>query len=123
MATEKIANYTAEQVAEMKDAYVKAPTKDTVAALATKFGKSAQSIVAKLAMEKVYVSAAKVAVAKRAATKADMVGDIAKLAGVSYATVESLEKATGPALKAVLAAMADLAAQVVAARVKDAQGE
>lgn len=40
--------------------------------------------------------------------------EIAKLVGSK--DLESLEKATGPALKAVLARMTDLAEQVVAAR-------
>lgn len=104
MATEKIANYTPAQVTEMVQEYVAAPTKETVQALAIKFGKTARSIVAKLAKEHVYQSKAKEA-GKREMLKAEMVTEIAKLVGRSDEQLESLEKATGPALMAVLSAL------------------
>lgn len=102
MATEKIVNYTAEQVEEMKAVYD--GTQATVEALATKFNKSTRSIVAKLVKEGVYVSKAKEA-GKRAMLKAEMVAEIAKLTGKTDEQLESLEKATGPALMAVLEAL------------------
>jgi putative heme iron utilization protein len=104
MATEKIANYTEAQVTELVEAYKASPTDVTVKALAEKFGKSTRSIVAKLAKEQVYQSKAKEA-GKRAMLKAEMVAEIATLVGKSEEVLESLEKATGPALMAVLAAL------------------
>lgn len=104
MATEKIANYTVEQTAELVNAYVAAPTEATVKAFAEKFGKSARSIVAKLAKEKVYVSKAKEA-GKRDMLKSEMVDKIATLVGKTAEQMDSLEKATGPALKAVIEAL------------------
>lgn len=114
MATEKIVNYTEAQVTELVGAYVAEPTRATVEKFAIAFAKSTKSIVAKLAKEGVYISAVKAAGAKRDATKAELVADIAKLVGSN--DLESLEKATGPALKAVLRALTDMAEQVVAAR-------
>ena len=104
MAT--VANYTAEATAEIVAAYVASPTKETVAALAEKFGKSTKSIVAKLSRENVYVPAAKAASAK-GATKAELVAEIAGLAELPVADLESLEKATAGALKALRDAMAN----------------
>lgn len=104
MATEKIANYTEAQVAELKAAYTASPTEATVKALAEAMGKTTRSIVAKLAKEGVYQSKAKEA-GKRAMLKAEMVTEIATLVGKSEEVLESLEKATGPALMAVLAAL------------------
>lgn len=104
MATEKVLNYTEAQVAELVSAYVAEPTQATVEAFATKFGKSARSIVAKLAKEKVYIAKAKEA-GKREMLKAEMVAKIAKLVGRDEEQMESLEKATGPALLAVLHAL------------------
>ena len=107
MATEKIANYTAEATAEIVTAYVANPTKETVVALAEKFGKSTKSIVAKLARENVYVTAAKAAGAKTP-TKAELVAGIASLVELPAEDLESLEKATAPALKALRTALAGL---------------
>lgn len=100
-ATVKVANYTPAQVTELVEAYQASPTKATVEAFATKFGKTARSIVAKLAKEQVYVSKAKEA-GKREMLKAEMVSKIAALVGRNDEQMESLEKATGPALMAVL---------------------
>ena len=104
MATEKITNYTPEQTKLIVETYTASPTKETVEALATQLGKTARSIVAKLAMEKVYKAPAK-AEGKRAMLKSEMVAEIAKLTGKSEEVLESLEKATGPALMAVLVAL------------------
>lgn len=103
-ATVKVPNYTEAQVTELVNAYVESPTKATVEAFAVKFGKTARSIVAKLAKENVYVSKAKEA-GKREMLKAEMVSKIAELIGKTDEQLESLEKATGPALMAVLHAL------------------
>lgn len=59
--TTKTVTYTAEQTAELVAAYSASSTAETVATFAEKFGKSVKSIVAKLAREGVYKSAAKTA--------------------------------------------------------------
>jgi hypothetical protein len=115
MAAEKIVNYTEAQVTEMRDAYINSPTDEMVKALATKFGKTTRSIVAKLVKEGVYVSKAKES-GKRAMLKAEMVAEIAKLTGKNEEQLESLEKATGPALMAVLDTLKGMAEALVAAQ-------
>lgn len=122
MATEKIANYTAEMTAELTAAYVANPTEDTVKAFAEKFGKNTKSIVAKLVKEQVYVSKAKEA-GKRAMLKAEMVAEIAKLTGANEEVLESLEKATGPALMIVLNTLKGMAEQLVHLRAEKAKLE
>lgn len=99
-----VQNYSTEQTKQIVDAYVANPAQATVEALATQFGKTARSIVAKLAKEGVYQSKAKEA-GKREMLKAEMVTEIAKLIGKNEEQIESLEKATGPALMAVLIAL------------------
>lgn len=111
MATEKIVNYTEAQTVELVQAYVATPTDETVKSFAEKFGKTTRSIVAKLAKEKVYVSKAKEA-GKRAMLKSEMIAKIATMVGKSEEQLESLEKATGPALMAVIDALVDLNKQL-----------
>jgi len=101
MATEKTVNYTEAQVAELVATYSADKSEATIAALATKMGKSTRSIVAKLAKEGVYQSKAKEA-GKRVMLKSEMVAEIAALTGKNEEVLESLEKATGTALMAVL---------------------
>lgn len=104
MATEKTVNYTEAQTVELVQAYVATPTDETVKSFAEKFGKTTRSIVAKLAKEKVYVSKTKEA-GKRDMLKSEMITKIATLVGKSEEQLESLEKATGVALKAVIEAL------------------
>lgn len=104
MATEKTVNYTEAQVTEMREAFVASPTKETVEAIAAKFGKTVKSVVAKLVREGVYKAADK-ATGKRPMLKSEMVGEIAKEIGATDEQLESLEKATGPALMLVLKAL------------------
>lgn len=122
MATEKIANYTVEMTSELVEAYKAEPTEGTVKAFAEKFGKNAKSIVAKLVKEGVYVSKAKEA-GKRAMLKAEMVAEIATLVGKSEEALESLEKATGPALMAVRAALISMAVTIVEMKAEKAKAE
>lgn len=100
-AETKVVNYTAEQTAACREAYVANPTQETVEALAKQFGKTVRSMVAKLSKEGVYVAKGKEP-GKRVALKAEMVAEIAKLLGKTEEQMESLEKATGAALQAVL---------------------
>ena len=53
-------NYTDEMVAQMTEAYVANPTRETVETLAHELGKSVRSIIAKLSREGVYVAQPKV---------------------------------------------------------------
>lgn len=109
MATEKVVNYTEAQVTELVAAYSAVAEDEkarnaVVADFAEKFGKTQRSIVAKLVREKVYVSKA-VAAGKRDMLKSEMISKIAKLVGREEEVMESLEKATGTALKALIAAL------------------
>lgn len=101
MATEKIVNYTAEQTAKAVADYAAGAT---VEAIATSLGKTTRSVIAKLTKEGVYKSKAR-EVGKREMLKAEMVAEIATITGVNEEVLESLEKATGPALMAVLKAL------------------
>ena len=49
-------NYTEEMVNAMTEAYAENPTRETVDALANKFGKTTRSIIAKLSREGVYIA-------------------------------------------------------------------
>ena len=101
MTATKIVNYTEAQVEQLKAGY---EAGETVEALATKLGKTARSVIAKLSKEGVYKAKAKEA-GKREMLKAEMVTEIAKIVGATEEQLESLEKATGPALMFVLKAL------------------
>lgn len=97
----KVVNYSVEQTADLVAKYVAG---ETVANLATLFGKSTRSIVAKLSREGVYKAKAKEKSEARV-TKDEMVAKIAEHLGVPEETIDSLEKATLGTLKLVLAAL------------------
>lgn len=102
----KVVNYTPEMTATMKAAYVAAPNKDTVAALALQFGKTTKSIVAKLSREGVYQKAVYVTKAGTPPVKKDaMVSIIAGLIGASEEALDGLEKAPKNALALVANAL------------------
>lgn len=118
-AETKVVNYTPEQTAKVVADYRAGMT---VEAIAEAVGKTARSVIAKLSKEGVYVAKGKTA-GKRDMLKSEMVSEIAKLVGKTDEQVESLEKATGPALMAVLTQLKELAEQVVAARVESLRNE
>lgn len=118
-AETKVVNYTPEQTAKVVADYQAGMT---VEVIAEAVGKTARSVIAKLSKEGVYVAKGKTA-GKRDMLKSEMVAEIAKFVGKTEEQVESLEKATGPALMAVLTQLKDLAEQVVAARVESLQNE
>lgn len=94
----KTVNYTAEQTQELVAAYTATPTAETIEVLAAQFGKTARSVIAKLAQAGVYV--AKRAEAKeKADTKADLVKKIAADLNIDPAKLETLEKASKEALQ------------------------
>lgn len=116
MATAKTVtvNYTPEQTAELKAAYVaaKAEGKDaaaaTVATFAEKFGKSVKSIVAKLSREGVYEAKAYVSKTGEKPVKKDAHADaIGKVLNLSEPDTESLTKANKSALVKVFTALAN----------------
>lgn len=123
MSAEKLVNYTPEMTAELVATYVAEPTEATVANLAEKFGKTVKSVIAKLSREGVYHSKAKETAGKREMTKAEMVADIAKLVGATDEQLESLEKATGPALRMVRNGLVRMGATIVELKVEDAKAE
>lgn len=102
----KVVNYTPEMTAKMVADYTATPTKETVAALATAFGKTTKSIVAKLSREGVYKKAEPTAKDGSPVVKKDaMVGMIATAIGVAEEKLDGLEKAPKVALKLVYAAL------------------
>lgn len=98
---QKAVNYTAEQTSELVAQFQAGAT---VEALATTFGKTTRSIVAKLSREGVYVAKAKTKGEARVKKEA-LVAQIANVVGVSEEEVGSLEKATASALALVLNAL------------------
>jgi hypothetical protein len=107
MTATKAPNYTAEQTAKIVGDYQAKPVAETVEALASEFGKSVRSIVAKLSREgvyqkKVYKTKAGEAVQKKDAT-ADAIGAILQL---NENDIDSLTKANKNALKAIFDALA-----------------
>lgn len=99
--TEKTLNYTPEMTTTVIEGY---KAGKTVEALAAEVGRTVRSVIGKLSKEKVYVSKEKTA-GKREMLKAEMVTAISAEIGVAEEVLESLEKATGPALMAVLKAL------------------
>lgn len=101
MTEKTVANYTPEMTATVVEGF---KAGKSVEALATEVGKTVRSVIAKLSREGVYAKAEKPA-GKREMKKAEMVEAISAEIGVSEEVLESLEKATGPALMAVLKAL------------------
>jgi hypothetical protein len=101
MTVKTVANYTPETTLQVVEGFKAGKSVET---LATEVGKTVRSVIAKLSKEGVYKAKAKEA-GKREMKKAEMVAFIAAEVGVPEETLESLEKATGPALMAVLHAL------------------
>lgn len=105
--TAKPENYTAEQTAEMVQAYVAAPTLETVEALAKKLGKTVRSVIAKLAREKVYVPKVYKTKTGEPVVKKDETADaIGAVLKMSEGEIDSLTKANKTALKKIWDALA-----------------
>ena len=108
---EKKANYTAAQTDELTTAYAGSESDEdraeVVEEFAARFGKSAQSIRAKLVSEGVYIAKAyKTKKGEKPESKALIVANIANLLGVDAERVESLEKANKTALNLVRGTLA-----------------
>jgi electron transfer flavoprotein alpha subunit len=103
----KVVNYTPEQTARLIADYTANPTKETVATLATAFGKTTKSVVAKLVREGVYRKAEKVAKdGTPVVKKNELVEKIAEEIGVTSDKLDGLEAAPKNALKLILSALA-----------------
>lgn len=106
MPTKAKTAYTAEQAAELKAAYVAAPTAETVAAFAEKFGKSVKSIVAKLSREGVYKAKEYTTKAgEKPVKKDDLATEMQAMFDLTEAEADSLTKANKTALRKILDAV------------------
>lgn len=98
--------YTAEQTAEMVEAYKAEPTQETVAVFAERFGKSARSVIAKLTREGVYIKKAYTTKTGEPVVKKDDIADkIGALVGLADSEADSLAKANKSALKKIFFAL------------------
>lgn len=105
----KTVNYTPEMTAELVAGYKAAPSSDTVAAFAVKFGKTTKSVVAKLSKEGVYQKKEYVSKTGAKPVKKDTVADvIGAFLGLSENDTDSLAKANKVALAAIAAALVEL---------------
>ena len=81
-------NYTDEMVNAMTEAYTANPTRDTVDALADKFGKTTRSIIAKLSREGVYVAQPRTTKSgEPVVSKSELVATINELFGIEMPTL------------------------------------
>lgn len=104
--SEKAVNYTPEQTAVLVSRYV--DEKVSVESLATEFGKSVRSIVAKLSREGVYQKKQYVTKTGEKAVKKDAHADaIGAILRLPENDIESLTKANKSALKAIFDALAN----------------
>ena len=95
--TNQTVNYTPEQTAQLVAFYKDGTTVET---LATMFGKTTRSVVAKLSREGVYQAKTKATVAR--VKKAELVDRIAVLCNATPEAFDSLEKANHEVLEAIL---------------------
>ena len=99
-ATAKTVNYTDEQTTNLVAAYAEGKT---TTELATMFGKSVRSIVAKLSREKVYQKKTYATKTGEAVVKKDALADkMAEVFGLTEAEADSMTKANKTALKKIL---------------------
>jgi len=98
----KVENYSAEQTAKMVADYVAAPVPATVEALASEFGKTVRSVIAKLSREKVYVAKTyKTKTGEAVVKKDEHATAIAEALGMNANDADSLTKANKTALKLI----------------------
>ena len=87
-------NYTDEMVAQMTEAYVANPTRETVEVLATSMGKSVRSVIAKLSREGVYVAQPKVTkTGEPVVRKQELVASLQSHFGIEIPTLVKASKA------------------------------
>ena len=117
--TKKAENYTPEMTATIINAYTSADSdesrKNTVAAMAEKFGKTVASVRMKLVREGVYVKAtATDKNCKEITKKGELVTKIANRCNVRPELFDSLEKANKAVLEAILNRLSELENNVLA---------
>ena len=101
--------YTNEQTVEMVEIYSTSPSRETVAELAEKYGKSEKSIIGKLSKEGVYKREVyKSKTGDLPVLKNAMVADIAGYLEVEVEDLSGLEKTPKQTLKIMLEAMKDM---------------
>ena len=101
--TTKVVNYTDEMVDAIRSEYEAAPVRATVDALATRFGKTPRSIIAKLSTLGIYQAPARVTkTGKPVVKKEALVAEIVATIGVE---LPSLVKANKQDLEALFAAL------------------
>ena len=87
-------NYTDEMVAEMHELYTANPTRETVDIIATNFGKSVRSVIAKLSREGIYVSQPRVTkTGEPVIRKAELVAQVEGQFGIELPTLVKASKA------------------------------
>jgi len=87
-------NYTEDMVAEMTEAYQANPTRETVEELASKFGKTVRSIIAKLSREGVYVAQPRVTKSgEPVVRKAELVAQLEAHFSIAIPTLVKASKA------------------------------
>jgi len=103
MATTKTVNYTDEQTTKMVADYQAGVTTEVIALA---LGKTVRSVVAKLSKEKVYIAKVYKTKAGEAVVKKDSLADnIGSMLKLAENDIESLTKATKPALVAIMNAL------------------
>lgn len=95
-----MSNYTDEQTVQAVEKYLAG---STVESIAEALGKSARSVIAKLAQQKVYVAKTKTPGTR--VTKTDLIYQIAAKTGADVEALASLEKADKVALQALFDAV------------------
>lgn len=95
MTSKTVVQYTPEQTSALVEAFASGTS---VEALATQFGKSVRSVIAKLSREGVYKAKEKASGAT-VVRKAQLIEALAAKHGVSAEALASLEKATKEALE------------------------
>lgn len=101
--TTKVVNYTEEMVATIVAEYEAVPTRETVDALASRYSKTARSIIAKLSTLGIYQAPVRVAKTGKPVIKKEvLVAEIVAAVGVE---LPSLVKANKQDLEALVAAL------------------
>ena len=104
--TAKTVNYTPEQTVSLLAGYAEGVS---VAELATMFGKTTRSVIAKLSREKAYVKKEYVTKTGETVVKKDALADkMAEVFGLTESEADSLTKANKTALKKILDKFAEM---------------
>lgn len=123
MTKEKVVNYTAEQLAVLKAAYIADSSKENLEKVAESIGKTYRSVVAKLTREGIYK--AKEYVTKngeKPVFKDATANEIGDMLGLSDAETDSIAKANKSALLKILAHLKVAKAQFEAFQAEETPG-